>query len=308
MRRLLPIVLLACLTSVASADLEFLDDVIIQFKLAVGFDAVDGEAFGNDVIRLKENNLRIHFQDTSNSASFPSNDWRLIANDTNNGGDNYFALEDSTAGRQVLRVDAGARANALYVDGSGRVGLGTDQPVADLHLSASNTPALLFEQDGRGGLTPQVWELRANESAFALRDSTGGAELVTVTPAGDMMVVGAIEALSFNTVSDRDAKRDIEPVDRGEVLRALRGLPLSTWRYRADPDGGLHLGPMAQDFAAAFGLGADVRRLAPSDLAGVAVAGVQALEQQLAEKDARIAALEARLAALEELVTTLAED
>ena len=68
-------------------------------------------AFGSDTIVLKENNLRIFFDDTSVISGFPANDWRLIANDTASGGSNFFAIEDSTAGRQVFRVSAGARAN-----------------------------------------------------------------------------------------------------------------------------------------------------------------------------------------------------
>ena len=66
-------------------DIQHLDDVIISFSLCVGNDCVNGESFGFDTIRLKENNLRIHFQDTSNSASFPTNDWRIVINDSSNG-------------------------------------------------------------------------------------------------------------------------------------------------------------------------------------------------------------------------------
>ena len=79
----------------ASADIVHLDDVIIDGSLCVGQDCVNGENFGFDTLRLKENNLRIHFQDTSNSASFPTNDWRIVVNDSSNGGSNHFSIEDS---------------------------------------------------------------------------------------------------------------------------------------------------------------------------------------------------------------------
>lgn len=98
--RRLPAVFGACVAAAvgpASADIQHLDDVIISFSLCVGNDCVSGESFGFDTFRLKENNLRLHFQDTSNSASFPTNDWRIVANDSTNGGASYLAFEDSTA-------------------------------------------------------------------------------------------------------------------------------------------------------------------------------------------------------------------
>ena len=80
-------------------DIVHLDDVIIDGSICVGLDCVNGENFGFDTQRLKENNLRIHFDDTSVSASFPNNDWRIVINDSNNGGLNHFTVEDATAGR-----------------------------------------------------------------------------------------------------------------------------------------------------------------------------------------------------------------
>ena len=91
-------------------------DLIVQGSTCTGFDCTSLESFGFDTLRLKENNLRIHFDDTSNSASFPGNDWRLIANDTTNGGLNRFSIEDATAGRIPFTIEAGAPANSLYVD------------------------------------------------------------------------------------------------------------------------------------------------------------------------------------------------
>ncbi|MEL6612997.1 MAG: hypothetical protein AAFQ53_12940, partial [Bacteroidota bacterium] len=113
----------------------FTTDVVIQGSLCVGFDCVNGESFGFDTLRLKENNLRIHFQDTSTSASFPTRDWRIRINDTSNGGENYFAVEDSDAGQVPFLVEAGAGNHALYVDAGGEVGFGTNTPVVELHVS-----------------------------------------------------------------------------------------------------------------------------------------------------------------------------
>ena len=68
---------LLLLSGGARADQVFTDDVIIQNSLCVGLDCVNGENFGFDTLRLKENNLRINFDDTSTSGSFPKNDWQF---------------------------------------------------------------------------------------------------------------------------------------------------------------------------------------------------------------------------------------
>jgi hypothetical protein len=153
------------------------EDLIITGSTCTGFDCVNGESFGFDTLRLKENNLRIHFDDTSSSASFPSNDWRLAANDAGNGGANYFAVEDSTAGTTPFKVLAGAPNNALYLTSSGNLGLGTATPVVGIHSANGNTPTLRLEQNGSSGFTPQSWDLAGNETNFFIRDVTNGSTL-----------------------------------------------------------------------------------------------------------------------------------
>jgi len=164
-------------SSMREDDQVFLDDVIVTGSICVGQDCVNGESFGFDTERLKENNLRIHFDDTSSSASFPSNDWRIIINDSANGGANYFAIEDSSLGRIPFRIEAGAIANALYVDSDGDVGIGTATPVVEVHAVDGNTPTLRLEQNGSSGFTPQTWDIAGNEANFFIRDVTNGSKL-----------------------------------------------------------------------------------------------------------------------------------
>jgi hypothetical protein len=99
--------------------------------------------------------------------------------------------------------------------------------------------------------------------------------------------------------SDRDQKKNITPVDRDAVLERLRRLPVATWSYRNEPEGVRHMGPMAQDFRAAFGLGDDDRSYHSVDAHGVALAAIQALERITADQRRRLEALEARNQALE---------
>ncbi len=158
-------------------DVLHYDDVIVTGSLCVGFDCVDGESFDLDTIRLKEHNLRIHFDDSSYTDSYPTNSWRITINDSTNGGASYFAVDDVDGGTTPFKIEAGAPANSLYVEDYGRVGFGTSTPVVELHVKDSDTPTLRLEQDSSGGWTAQTWDIAGNESNFFIRDATNGSAL-----------------------------------------------------------------------------------------------------------------------------------
>ncbi|MCP5050722.1 MAG: tail fiber domain-containing protein [bacterium] len=153
------------------------DDLIVTFSACIGNDCVNGESFGFDTLRLKENNLRIKFQDTSSSSSFPTNDWQITANDSSNGGANKFSIDDIDGGRTPFTIQAGAPSNSMYVDSGGDLGLGTSTPVVDLHVVSGNTPTLRLEQNGSSGFTPQTWDVAGNEANFFIRDVTNSSKL-----------------------------------------------------------------------------------------------------------------------------------
>ncbi|MCG6902278.1 MAG: hypothetical protein LJE68_06305 [Rhodobacter sp.] len=150
---------------------------IIEPSLCVGSDCAPGISFGADTIILKENNLRILFDDTSTAASFPRNDWRLTANDSANGGASKFSIDDVTAGRSVFTVTAGARANALFVDSQGDVGIGTSTPATDIDIKVGDSPTVRLQQDSSSGFAAQTWDMAGNETSFFIRDATGGSTL-----------------------------------------------------------------------------------------------------------------------------------
>ena len=160
------------------------DDLIVQGSACIGLDCVNNESFGFDTIRLKENNTRISFNDTSTGAGFPTNDWTIRANSSASGGASFLAFVDRGAsengdevGTIVFEVDAGAPANALKVASTGKVGLRTSTPVLDLHIATSDTPAHRLEQTSAGGFTAQTWDIAGNEANFFVRDVTGGSRL-----------------------------------------------------------------------------------------------------------------------------------
>ena len=124
----------------------------------------------------------------------------------------------------------------------------------------------------------------------------GGTHLIETSTGAYLTLGGA-----WTDSSDRDLKENLAPVDGQEVLARLADLPITTWNYQAEGPSVRHMGPVAQDFYAAFGLGQDERHLAPLDTSGVALAAIQALYEHAQ-------ALEAENVALREQVTALRQE
>lgn len=167
-------------------------DTVVQGSQCVGFDCASTPEFGYSTIQLKENNLRITFDDTSSTASFPNIDWQLTANDTTNGGRNRFSIEDLTNSSEVFTMMGGAPSYSLFVGQSGDVGVGTDQPDAALHIMRSNSPVLRLEQSGTGGFPAAVWDVSANESGLQI--ALDGQSLLTVDSTGNVRLAGSLTA------------------------------------------------------------------------------------------------------------------
>jgi hypothetical protein len=95
--------------------------------------------------------------------------------------------------------------------------------------------------------------------------------------------------------SDRNAKERFAAVDVQDVLDKVATLSIETWNYKDEEQTIRHIGPMAQDFAAAFSVGEDNRFINTVDASGVALAAIQALYKQLQQKDAAITVMRAEL-------------
>ena len=178
LKALLVLTFVAVGTQHLSADQVIADNLVVQEAVSIGQDAVSGWSYGYDSLVFRENNMRILFDDTSSSAGYPSNDWRIAINDTTSGGASYFAIEDSTAGKTPFKITAGAANNALYVGTSGiGINTGNTDPHLKLWVNANDTPGVRLEQDSTGGFTAQTWDVAGNEANFFIRDLTGGSRL-----------------------------------------------------------------------------------------------------------------------------------
>lgn len=233
-----------------------------------------------------------------------------------------FRKLTAAAGLWLISVSAIA-ADALNVDPAGNVGIGTTSPESPLHVQRSDGtarvqvtenlvgPSMPFQGVAQGLVRFELfneaederWRFTNVGTKFAINNvgqDSPGAEM-SLFKNGDMTIGGV---LTEN--SDVNAKQDIVPVDRHDVLAKIARLPIAEWSYKDSPKQ-RHVGPMAQDFYAAFGLGRSDRHIATLDSSGIALAGIQALledNKRLAETNQ---ALLERLAALEKVVGSLIE-
>ena len=217
----------------------------------------------------------------------------------------------------------------------GSVGIGTASPQANLHVYSANNPtAVRVQSSGTPGFgrlefvsNPQgdvnEWRPGYIQSTDAggftgglvfcvngtgvaskfgasevMRIQNGRVGIGTTTPVSALQVVGTVTATAFNPPSDRNLKENFTPVSPREVLDKVAALSISRWNFIGDA-ATPHVGPMAQDFHAAFGLGTDERHIATVDADGVALAAIQGLNQKLEQKETEIAELKHRLDVLE---------
>ena len=102
--------------------------------------------------------------------------------------------------------------------------------------------------------------------------------------------------------SDRNVKYGFKKASSEMVLEQLAQLPITTWTYNNEPSAVRHIGPMAQDFKAVFGVGATDRFISPLDAAGVALISIQALNRQVKQLSHKMRALEQQNRALQQLL------
>jgi hypothetical protein len=227
-----------------------------------------------------------------------------------------IGIGDGTGGLPFVIV-TNAPQQALVVGADGTVSIGTGQTVAAaLRVRRTNGTAKMLVHEASGTTTSrELLELRNNGPiGFAMTDTstnstwrfaaqTTGFRINLVDGVGpDFEVLNNGDAVARGTFienSDVNLKSDIEALDGNLVLAKLESLPVSEWSYKKDGPSIRHIGPMAQDFHAAFGLGDDETKVSPRDMAGVSLAAIKALSAELKEKDAEIAAQREQISALQ---------
>src|SRR5208283_1090809 len=184
----------------------------------------------------------------------------------------------------------------LNLDNSGTFGQNTGNVISN---------ALTFGTGG-GGSGEGIASKRVGTNPFDLEFYTAFLNRMTILSSGYVgmgttnpaypleMGSGAYCSVAgaWTSVSDRNVKEDFTAIKPAEVLAKVAALPITQWKYKVEADGTEHLGPMAQDFHAAFGLnGADDKHISTVDEGGVALAAIQGLNQKVEEKNSEIQTL-----------------
>ncbi len=300
-----------------------------QNALYVESDGDVGFGTANPVVRLHTTDgdtpaLRL---EQDGSSGFAPQTWDIAGNETS------FFIRDATNGSTLpFRIRPGASSNSLVIDSDDDVGIGVLSADAPLHVLRSGSigsdgqvhiennsgtasdrnmlrienngpPTLLFSNTNAASNGSWTYTV-TNGGIFQINASGSGTPIeLQLSEGGDMTIGGMLTELS-----SREAKTGFENLDGQDVLERLANLPVTVWNYKHDDDGIRHIGPMAEDFYAAFNVGTDAHHIAPSDKAGVALAAIQGLNQVVREKDAEIEALRMRLEKLEEALVLLTEE
>lgn len=175
--------------------------------------------------------------------------------------------------------------NAVAVGGGFNVASGRDSFAAGYESHAVNDGSFVwtdYESSGNVVTSSANGQFLARASGgFFLYSSANLTSGVTLAPGSG----------SWSSLSDRAAKTSIQDVDNSRILAKVARLPVSEWSYSAQGTRVRHIGPMAQDFRTAFGLGEDDRHISTIDEEGVALSAIKALKAELSDKERQIAEL-----------------
>ena len=159
-----------------------------------------------------------------------------------------------------------------------------------LMLESNGGPALVFKDSDED----VTWTFKVDGGDTFVVDSPSTMAAWSITEDGDLEIAGSLTANGMNYPSDINKKNGIVAIEPRDILRKVVKMPISEWSYNFDKKGVRHVGPMAQDFRAVFGLGKSDKSINVSDAGGVALAVIQGLNQVVKEKDAEIDALKVK--------------
>ena len=185
--------------------------------------------------------------------------------------------------------------------GCSNTAAGNNSFAAGYSAKANHQGAFVWADSGGG--PPGVDFASTTNDEFSVR-ATGGSRFVTAVDGSGNPTAGVkLEAgdNAWSSISDVTLKENVAPINKQGILEALADLPVTEWNMKAQDPSIRHIGPMAQDFYGAFGLGANERYINSSDADGIALVSIQALYELLLQKDIEIEELEKKTQEIDEL-------
>lgn len=235
----------------------------------------------------------------NNSGGFTAQTWDIAGNEAN------FFVRDVTGGSRLpLRIRPGAPTSSVDIAASGNVGIGTASPAAALDIvrsaGAVATIARFANNSGVQTLFDRTdagandWQMSNFNTTFQISVPGAATPQMSLNANGNMTIGGT----QYLTGSSRSIKENFAEVDGRDILRRLAAMPLTSWNAIGDPTQ-RHIGPIAEDWWATFGLGPDDKHVGMTDLGGVALAAIKGLSEEVEARDARLQAQDERLRSLE---------
>jgi hypothetical protein len=261
---------------------------------------VPGTVFNNNKV-----SLRVWFNDGSHGSQLLSPDQRIAS-----VGYAFLAAEVGNPASGAIAFVADSPNDFFNIQAPGGLILSTQgtagvyTPVTlNTEINSLGNNELFVDGDFTTGnisasdITAGI--ITANGGKFAGSVSTGNLKGTDAQFSGNVNVAGSVQAQSFSTSSDRNTKEHFRSVNAREVLSHIADLPIQTWNFKQDDAGAQHIGPMAQDFYAAFQVGPDDKHITTVDAEGVAFAAIQGLNEIVQEQNAELAAKAKKIDALE---------
>ena len=220
------------------------------------------------------------------------------------GGGEFNAASgnDSTVGGGQLNIASGS--NSTVPGGYNNIASGASSFAAGSSAAAAENGMFVWADAQSFDFNPTTFRA-AGQSAntFNVRATGIGGVLfvtgVSPTTGAPTSVCFAQNLSGWTCTSDRNVKRNLRPVNGEAVLAKVVAMPVYHWQPKDGPNRDVeHLGPMAQDFMAAFGLGESDKAIGFQDADGVALAAIQGLHQLMQQKDNEIIGLKRELDAI----------
>jgi hypothetical protein len=217
-------------------------------------------------------------------------------------------MSSSTTGSTAV-VDASTSTNSSSLD----VGIrwsGTDFEGFSARSGNSGT-SLSLTQGVASSSTGVSMDVTSSSARMVMRDELGDTtividamgriginELLPDAPlhhsSGARLTAGGV----WTNASDENLKENFKPVDGEALLEKIEELPISQWNYKVESDDVTHIGPTAQDFKAAFGVGANDKTISTIDPSGIALAAIKQLSKENDELKVQVAELKKMVEAL----------